>query len=44
MARLYPAPDDGLTTAEWIRKEREARTDGIIAAASRPLDEEDEAG
>ncbi len=39
MARLYPAPDDGLTTAEWIQREREARTDRIAEAASRSLDE-----
>lgn len=39
MARLHPEPDDGLTTAEWIQREREARTDRIVEAASRSLDE-----
>jgi len=39
MARLYPEPEDGLTTAEWIRQEREARDDRIATAASRRLDE-----
>ncbi len=39
MARLHPEPDDGLTTAEWIQREREARTDRIAEAASRALDE-----
>lgn len=32
MARLYPAPDDGLTTVEWIKQERQARDDRIAAA------------
>lgn len=39
MARLHPGPDDGLTTAEWIQRDREARTDRIVEAASRSLDE-----
>jgi len=39
MASLYPVPDDGLTTAEWIQREREARTDRIAEAAGRSLDE-----
>ncbi|MBA3876193.1 MAG: hypothetical protein C0498_04525 [Anaerolinea sp.] len=39
MAHLHPGPDDGLTTAEWIRRERDARDDRIAAAASRTLDE-----
>ncbi|MBF8289779.1 MAG: Antitoxin [Chloroflexi bacterium] len=39
MARQYPVPDDGLTTAEWIQREREARTDRIAEAAGRSLDE-----
>ena len=39
MDRLYPAADDGLTTAEWIQSEREARTDRIVEAARRSLDE-----
>ena len=34
MARLYPEPDDGLTSAEWIRRDREARTERIERAAS----------
>jgi len=34
MARLYPDPDDGLTTAEFLRQEREARTSRIVDAAS----------
>ena len=38
MARLYSDPDDGLTTAEWIQREREARTDRIAEAASRSLE------
>ncbi len=32
MARLHPEPDDGLTTVEFIRREREARTDRIEEA------------
>ncbi len=32
-AREYPAPDDGLTVAEWIQEERERRTDQIDRAA-----------
>jgi prevent-host-death family protein len=39
MARLHPEPDDGLTTVEFIRREREARTDRIEEAARRRLDE-----
>lgn len=39
MAHLHPEPDDGLTSAEWIQREREARTDRIAEAASRSLDE-----
>ena len=42
MARLHPDPDDGLTTVEWIARERDAREDRIAAAASRPLDELDD--
>lgn len=43
MARLYPdPPDDGLTNAEWIQREREARDDRIVAAASRRLEDEDD--
>ena len=32
MAELYPPPDDGLTAAEWIRQDRERRTDQIEEA------------
>jgi len=39
MARLHPEPDDGLTTVEWLRRERESRADQIAEAASRRLDE-----
>jgi prevent-host-death family protein len=39
MARLYPEPDDGLTTVEWLRRERDARDDRIAEAAIRSLDE-----
>jgi prevent-host-death family protein len=32
MARLYPEdPDDGMTTTEWIRRERDGRADHIAA-------------
>jgi prevent-host-death family protein len=44
MARLYPEPDDGLTTVEWIRLEREAHTDKIervIEEANRRVREEE---
>ena len=33
IATEYPAPDDGLTAAEWIQQERERRMDQIDAAA-----------
>ena len=33
LAAEYPAPDDGLTSAEWLRQERERRADQIDAAA-----------
>jgi|APDOM4702015191_1054821.scaffolds.fasta_scaffold478992_2 prevent-host-death family protein len=39
MARLHADPDDGLTTAEWIQRERDARTDRIVEAASRSREE-----
>jgi prevent-host-death family protein len=32
MARLHPDPDDGLTTVEWLRRERQARDDRIAEA------------
>jgi antitoxin (DNA-binding transcriptional repressor) of toxin-antitoxin stability system len=32
MAAAYPPPDDGLTEAEWLRQERERRTDHIEEA------------
>jgi prevent-host-death family protein len=32
-AREYPAPDDGLTEAEWMQRERERRMDRIDRAA-----------
>jgi prevent-host-death family protein len=31
MSRLYPEPDDGLTTVEWIRQDREGRADHMAA-------------
>ena len=31
-AKEYPAPDDGLTAAEWLAQERERRADHIEAA------------
>jgi hypothetical protein len=40
MAREHPTPDDGITDAEWIQAERDARTDRIVEAASRRLDED----
>jgi len=39
MAEVYPTPDDGLTAAEWIRKDRERRTDQIekaVRSVGRP--------
>ncbi|GAC1676201.1 MAG: hypothetical protein NVS9B8_17930 [Candidatus Limnocylindrales bacterium] len=39
MAEAYPTPDDGLTAAEWIRKDRERRTDQIekaVRSVGRP--------
>jgi prevent-host-death family protein len=33
MARKYPAPDDGLTDAEWIRRDHERRAERIDRAA-----------
>lgn len=33
ITREYPPPDDGLTTAEWLQRERERRTDQILDAA-----------
>ena len=32
LAREYPAPNDGLTAAEWLAQERERRTDQIEEA------------
>jgi prevent-host-death family protein len=40
IAREHPGPDDGLTDAEWIQAARDARTDRIVEAASRRLDED----
>jgi prevent-host-death family protein len=40
MARGHPGSDDGLNDAEWIQAEREARTDRIVEAASRRLDDD----
>jgi len=36
IAADYPAPDDGLTAAEWIQQERERRMDRIDAASRSP--------
>jgi prevent-host-death family protein len=47
MARLNPTPDDGLTTAQWLQRERDARTDRIIGAiedANRRVRESEERG
>lgn len=33
MREQYPPPDDGLTTTEWIRQERERRSERIDRAA-----------
>jgi len=44
MSRLYPDPDDGLTTAEWLRRERDGRADHIaevIDEANRRVRESD---
>ena len=41
MAGIYPNPDDGLTTTEWLRRERDARADhiaGVIDAAGHGSD------
>lgn len=41
-AREYPAPDDGLTEAEWLAEERERRADHIeeaVRSVGRPIDE-----
>ncbi len=45
MARLHPEPDDGLTTVEWLRRERESRADHIaevIEEANRRVRRSDE--
>jgi len=42
MADLYPDPDDGLTEAEWLRRERDTRADHIdrtIEAANEAANE-----
>jgi len=33
MREKYPPPDDGLTTAEWIRRDHEERDERILRAA-----------
>jgi len=44
MAGEYPGePDDGMTTVEWIRAERERRTDRIAGAAAQVDDKDDPA-
>jgi antitoxin (DNA-binding transcriptional repressor) of toxin-antitoxin stability system len=35
LAAEYPAPDDGLTEAEWMKQERERRMDRISGPRSR---------
>jgi len=40
----YPDPGDGLTTVEWLRRERERRTDKVVRAASGLVDEEADPG
>ncbi len=45
MARLHPEPEDGLTTVEWLRRERESRADQIaevIEEANRRVRRPDE--
>ncbi len=45
MARLHPEPDDGLTTVEWLRRERESRAEQIaevIEEANRRVRRPDE--
>lgn len=45
MARLHPEPDDGLTTVEWLRRERESRAEHIaevIEEANRRVRRPDE--
>jgi prevent-host-death family protein len=42
MGRLYPPREDDIPIVEFIRREREARTDRIVKAASRGLDESEE--
>ena len=33
MREKYPDPDDGLTTAEWLRQDHEQRAEQILRAA-----------
>ncbi|HUQ78608.1 MAG TPA: type II toxin-antitoxin system Phd/YefM family antitoxin [Patescibacteria group bacterium] len=40
LAAEYPAPDDGLTAAEWIQEERERRMDRIDGLPHPPAEEE----
>ncbi|OGO56738.1 MAG: hypothetical protein A2V85_08475 [Chloroflexi bacterium RBG_16_72_14] len=40
MRKLYPDPDDGLTTAEWLREEHDRRAEQISRAAASRWDEE----
>lgn len=45
IARLHPEPEDGLTTVEWLRRERESRADQIaevIEEANRRVRRPDE--
>lgn len=44
MARLYPAPDDGLTAAEWIRRDRDSRADHIESVIEEANRRERESG
>ena len=33
MRKIYPDPDDGLTTSEWIRQDHNSRSDRILRNA-----------
>lgn len=40
MREKYPAPDDGLTDAEWLREEHDRRANQISRAAASRWDDE----
>jgi prevent-host-death family protein len=35
LRKIYPDPDDGLTTSEWIRQDHDQRSDRILRNARR---------